>query len=357
MEEKKNYKYTINISILFILGVIMFIWGINLVWKSCESRWNLRHIYDEQFKYSSLKKGNYIKVTNPKLAGWLSKDGTSINVNVLGYIGKMFIEYDYYVMDFGDVFIPIRINYTEVRDSFYRKVDKKGIVNDTLWLKVCKSDSNARSVLIDAVNNGYRKNKYDGNEVIDSVTYSKKFLLVPINVNEEREMLFKGIWILLAGIIAIVASKPWKIIRKEYVIPEKEFNLVYDGKVDKNDMRILENTAYDLRLSIKKLESEYEDIRKNFIKSAIAFVISFVLCIWIKILMILAILSLVYFIKMIICAVKLFLNGKSEFAKKVEALFNKSPIQKRLQEENAKLEKCMRLIDVCIGVGGERREW
>lgn len=43
--------------------------------------------------------------------------------------------------------------------------------------------------------------------------------------------------------------------------------------------------------------------------------------------------------------------------KKVEALFNKSPIQKRLQEENAKLEKCMRLIDVCIGVGGERREW
>ncbi len=31
-------------------------------------------------------------------------------------------------------------------------------------------------------------------------------------------------------------------------------------------------------------------------------------------------------------------------------IFNGEPIKIKLQEENDKLEKCMRLIDVCLGV-------
>ena len=48
MEDKRGFKYVINIPVLFILGLALFIWGISMTLNGYENRKNLKNIYENK---------------------------------------------------------------------------------------------------------------------------------------------------------------------------------------------------------------------------------------------------------------------------------------------------------------------
>lgn len=249
MEDKRGFKYVINIPVLFILGLALFIWGISMTLNGYENRKNLKNIYENKIDYEKLKKGTYIKMTNPQLAGGYDKDSDRIFPEAMQYIGVMMIDYDYYIMNFENIYIPIKINHTKIRDEIDDKIDKNAVINSTLWLKAEEGDDNSKRLL-------------DGMDKTN-VKKIRNYVLSVVDIKQEKKLLTEGLWVLFAGAVLLIGSKPWKIITRKYMMPQKEFNLVYDGRVNEDDMRILENTAYDLRAGIKRLESDYKDLQKE----------------------------------------------------------------------------------------------
>ena len=74
---------------------------------------------------------------------------------------------------------------------------------------------------------------------------------------------------IVAAILLIVGSRPWKIIQKIEMPLQKSFQYIYEKEYDDRDLRIIGEEAHGLRVNIRCLEQQYSIIRKAAFRNSI----------------------------------------------------------------------------------------
>lgn len=339
---------------MLILGVTFFIWGIYLTFTGMENRKNLNHIYDAWADTMDLKENAYIEASKIRL---LTVPNLGLYVPIVrAWVGLTY-EDDYYIANLdmvSDNYYVIKVS-KEFND-FLEYIDyEEGIcdfenpvkdipahaANFKFAAKIVKIDSEGRDIIDSAK---------EEDRVLETWTANERIMLEVVDLEQERRVLTAGIVILLTGLSLFIASKPWKIVTIREAALDKEFNLIYSDKekADEQDIRFIEDVARELRIDIAYYGKRYNLIKKKVIRNALAFIISLVIFLKIRILFILLIITVLLFIKFLFSIATLILNQDTSFSKAALSVFNRNPVLSTLHDREEKLAKCDRIISKTI---------
>lgn len=341
-----RYKYEVDIPIMFIVGMVFTIWGLFLCVRGIENRQNLKDIHGEEVNIMHVKEGEYIAVDRFELLG--SERNGIFSPVAMVYISPA--DNYYYLIklnpDTNDYisilfepeyrFIEEYIRQSEnICDFNIKPIEWDKDEPFEFAAKVVKIDENHESVIQDA--------KERGESIVGEWSVNKRMALVAVDLKEERMVLIWGLSVLAAGLIFLVGAKPWKMVSKRELPPEREFNLVYKEEVDHNDMRFLEETARELRMAVRYYEDDYKKMKKKVIKNLLAFIVSILAFNWIKISITLLLLC-IFCLKWLFSVCVLVFNMDTAFSASCLSAFHKEPVKRILCDKKEKLEKCDRII-------------
>lgn len=385
---KQKQKYDVNISLLFIFGISFLIWGIYLAMTGFINRQGLKHMTvisenTSDYNLSNIKKGDYINFSYINMPGSIDPnteaffpicmvDATiySLSDTEAYYYAVNFDSSDkYYILkagnscdDFNDF---IDHNSTHSSQQNINKFTYNFLSQQT------SSDSQKKSFTVKVVKpyamyddfcdifKDFAKEVSDTSDSLTppSLSLSTKYMLEMVDVHKERQKLIAGIFILIAGAVLLIFSKPSKILTKRNVIEDKAFNLIYstDSELTATDVRIISDVAHDLRLKISYYKYKYSQIWKTLRSSLIASIITSFVAVKLQILAALYIIALLCIIKTVVNIIKLIVNRNTSFGVAICSIFDREPIQKTIYELQLKLSKCESVINE--EMLGEMENW
>ncbi len=385
---KQKQKYDVNISLLFIFGISFLIWGIYLAMTGFINRQGLKHMTvisenTSDYNLSNIKKGDYINFSYINMPG-------SIDPNTEAFFPLCIVdatmyslsdtESYYYAVNFdsSDKYYVLKVGNS--CDDFNDFIDHNSICSSqqninkfTYNFLSPQTSSNSQKksftvkvvkpyAMYDSFCDDFKDFAKEVSNTSDSLTpaslsLSTKYMLEMVDVHKERQKLIAGIFILIAGAVLLIFSKPSKILTKRNVIKDKAFNLIYstDSELTDTDVRIISDVAHDLRLKISYYKYKYSQIWKTLRSSLIASIITSFLAVKLQIIAALYIIALLCIIKTVVNIIKLIVNRNTSFGVAICSIFDREPIQKTIYELQLKLSKCESVINV--EMLGEMENW
>lgn len=388
LKMKQKQKYDVNISLLFIFGISFLIWGIYLAMTGFINRQGLKHMTvisenTSDYNLSNIKKGDYINFSYINMPG-------SIDPNTEAFFPLCIVdatmyslsdtESYYYAVNFdsSDKYYVLKVGNS--CDDFNDFIDHNSICSSqqninkfTYNFLSPQTSSNSQKksftvkvvkpyAMYDSFCDDFKDFAKEVSNTSDSLTpaslsLSTKYMLEMVDVHKERQKLIAGIFILIAGAVLLIFSKPSKILTKRNVIKDKAFNLIYstDSELTDTDVRIISDVAHDLRLKISYYKYKYSQIWKTLRSSLIASIITSFLAVKLQIIAALYIIALLCIIKTVVNIIKLIVNRNTSFGVAICSIFDREPIQKTIYELQLKLSKCESVINV--EMLGEMENW
>ncbi|GEM_PF-6617530 len=385
---KQKQKYDVNISLLFIFGISFLIWGIYLAMTGFINRQGLKHMTvisenTSDYNLSNIKKGDYINFSYINMPG-------SIDPNTEAFFPLCIVdatmyslsdtESYYYAVNFdsSDKYYVLKVGNS--CDDFNDFIDHNSICSSqqninkfTYNFLSPQTSSNSQKksftvkvvkpyAMYDSFCDDFKDFAKEVSNTSDSLTpaslsLSTKYMLEMVDVHKERQKLIAGIFILIAGAVLLIFSKPSKILTKRNVIKDKAFNLIYstDSELTDTDVRIISDVAHDLRLKISYYKYKYSQIWKTLRSSLIASIITSFLAVKLQIIAALYIIALLCIIKTVVNIIKLIVNRNTSFGVAICSIFDREPIQKTIYELQLKLSKCESVINE--EMLGEMEDW
>ena len=378
LKMKQKQKYDVNISLLFIFGISFLIWGIYLAMTGFINRQGLKHMTvisenTSDYNLSNIKKGDYINFSYINMPG-------SIDPNTEAFFPLCIVdatmyslsdtESYYYAVNFdsSDKYYVLKVGNS--CDDFNDFIDHNSICSSqqninkfTYNFLSPQTSSNSQKksftvkvvkpyAMYDSFCDDFKDFAKEVSNTSDSLTpaslsLSTKYMLEMVDVHKERQKLIAGIFILIAGAVLLIFSKPSKILTKRNVIKDKAFNLIYstDSELTDTDVRIISDVAHDLRLKISYYKYKYSQIWKTLRSSLIASIITSFLAVKLQIIAALYIIALLCIIKTVVNIIKLIVNRNTSFGVAICSIFDREPIQKTIYELQLKLSKCESVIN------------
>lgn len=350
MEEKIKYKYLISIPALFVIGCALLIWGVSMTSEGFENRKNLKKTLNESsFDLNAILEGKYIFLSDYNVYGANDKFGNG----VFSPACHVFIttkENLYYVaeIDNGRETFAISVQSIlpfglEEKDPFGAAIDNTGHSEYRVTGKIEKTDETALELTEQVAK------EHDLNKILNH-TVITDYKIVITDVEEEKELMIKGLWILFAAILLIVGSRPWKIIQKIEMPLLKSFQYIYEKEFDDRDLRIIGEEARVLRVNIRCLEKQYSIIWKTALRNSIWGLIFTFVYFSAPAYFEIYILCFIFILKMLLGWIRLFLNSDLKYSRGIMHLFHRVPIKEDIRREEEKLERCDALLDMIYQV-------
>lgn len=350
MEEKIKYKYLIYIPALFIIGCVLLLWGISMTSEGFGNRKNLKKTLNESsFDLNAILEGKYIFLSDYNVYGANDKFGNG----VFSPACHVFIttkENLYYVAEIDNGRETFAISVQSIlpfglqeKDPFEAGIDNTGHSEYRVTGKIEKTDEIALELTEQVAK------EHDLNKILNH-TVITDYKIVLTDVEEEKELMIKGLWILFAAILLIVGSRPWKIIQKIEMPLQKSFQYIYEKEYDDRDLRIISEEAHGLRVNIRCLEQQYSIIRKAAFRNSIwGLIFTFV---WFSApaYIEIYILCFIFIIKMLFGWIRLFLNSDLKYSRRIMHMFQRVPIKEDIRREQEKLERCDAILDMIYHV-------
>lgn len=385
---KQKQKYDVNISLLFIFGISFLIWGIYLTMTGFINRQGLKHMTvisenTSDYNLSNIKKGDYINFSYINMPG--SIDPNTEMFLPIGFVDATIYslsntESYYYAVNFdsSDKYYILKVanNCDDFNDflhnnSTYSSQQNINKFTYNFLSPQTSSDSQKKSFTVKVVKpyamyddfcdifKDFAKEVSDTSDSLTppSLSLSTKYMLEMVDVHKERQKLIAGIFIIIAGAVLLIFSKPSQILTKCNVIEDKAFNLIYstDSELTATDVRIISDVAHDLRLKISYYKYKYSQIWKTLRSSLIASIITSFVAVKLQILAALYIIALLCIIKTVVNIIKLIVNRNTSFGVAICSIFDREPIQKTIYELQLKLSKCESVINE--EMLGEMENW
>ncbi|MCI8669634.1 MAG: hypothetical protein HFI34_08965 [Lachnospiraceae bacterium] len=347
MEEKIKYKYLIYIPALFIIGCFLFIWGISMTSEGYENRKNLKRIlHEDTFDLNKISERKYISLSDYNVYGIYNNgrffpscyDFITTKEN-LYYVAEIYNGKEAFAIPVQSV-MPFGL---EGKDPFQAGIDNTGHSEYKVTGKIEKTDETALE-LTEQVAEEHGLNKLLNHTVVT------EYKIVIVDVNEEKDRMRKGLWILFAAVLLIAGSRPWKMIQKIEIPLQKSFQYIYEKEYDDRDLRVIGEEARILRANIKCLERQYSAMRKAVVRNSIWGLIFMFVCFLHPVAFEIYILCMLFITKMIFGWLRLFLNKDLKYSRWIMHLFQRVPVKENIRLEQEKLERCDALLDMIYQV-------
>lgn len=345
MEEQIKYKYLISIPALFVIGCVLLIWGVSLTSEGFVNRKNLKETLNESsFDLNAILEGKYIFLSDYNVYGANDKLGNG----VFSPACHVFIsskENIYYVAEINNGREKFAISVQSIlpsglqeKDPFGAAIDNTGHSEYRITGKLEKTDETALELT------GQVAKEHDLNKILNH-TVITDYKIVITDVEEEKELMIKGLWVLFAAILLIAGSRPWKMIQKIEMPLQKSFQYIYEKEYDDRDLRVIGEEARILRADIKCLERQYSILRKSAVRNSIWGLIFIIVCFLNTVPFEIYILCFIVIIKMIFGLLRLILNSDLKYSRRIMHLFQRVPVKEDIRLDREKLERCEALLD------------
>ena len=355
-DEKK--KIELNISVLFVLGIILLVFGMNLFFDGIIIRQNLRNVHTDEIELSKLKEGEYLSVDKIRVFGGRMEGSSSFVVHA--YVNISAIVYDYYIInlhedDSQSISLMISERQFGELDDY---VNEEGVLvpsdnwggrynifTKSLDFKVVEADGEH------IMNMQHAKEFADGLEDGKEIEFCSDIALVPVNFRDEEMVLTKAWYVLAAAVLLIIASKPWKMVEVRY-IQQAKWNLVYRERPDDDDIRVVSSVARSLRIEIDTLRRQFDKMKNKMKKNGVTFAISVLIFILLLYMMyegdigymsydlgVLMIIPFALLLKLLVSVWIYFMNQDTYLTRNIMHFVRKEPIGTVMNDRQVKLNQ------------------